>query len=305
MRGPIFAAVFFILCILFRPLGAFGSDAREWEEENQIDFANHFLKQREYFRAITEYKRFLYHFPKSQRAEEVHLKIGEAFFLGGRYKDSLSSLQKTIQSFPEGAYRFNAQYLMGRCWIVLGRWNEARGVLLAVVQSASSGELRDLARFWLAQSYIEQERWEEAIAVFEGTEPESPSHKEAKRNASVLKGIEHIPKKSPETAALLAALIPGAGHLYSSRPKDALVAFLLNAAFIAGAIEAFHKDQKVLGGALALIELGLYAGNIFSAVSSAHRFNREQKKRYLDRIQIKVGSTSDQKGGLAVLRLLF
>ena len=307
MRRPLFPLSFLLFWILFWPLegGTFGSEAVKGEEQSLMGLANHFFRQGEYFRAITEYKRFIYHFSKSPRAEEAHFKIGKAFFLGGRYEDAVSSLKMTIQLFPEGAHRFKARYLMGRCWIDLGKLKEARRAFLDVVLSAPTRKLRAMARSWLAQSYIKEERWEEAIEVLEGTHPESPFRKEAERYASALKGMERLPQRSPETAAFLAAMMPGAGHLYSDRPKDALVSFLLNATFAAGAIEAFHKDQKVLGGILALIEIGLYAGNIFSAVSSAHKFNREQKKRYLDRIQIRVGSTADQKGGLAILRFSF
>lgn len=285
--------------------GSFGFEKGKGEEERQIGLADHFFMQGEYFRAITEYKRFLYHFPRSLKAEEAHFKIGKAFFFGGRYKDALSSLQRTIQQFPEGTHYFDALFLIGRCWIGLGKWKEAKGILRDVIQSGPTRKLRDEARYWLAYAYIQQERWEEAIKVFEGFDPESPLRKDAERYASDLKEMERLPQRSPETAAILAALMPGAGHLYSNRPRDALASFLLNGAFIAGAIEAFQKEQKVLGGVLALIEMGLYGGNIFSAIASAHKFNREQKKRHIDRIQIKVSSISDQKGGVVVLRLPF
>jgi tetratricopeptide (TPR) repeat protein len=304
LRRPLTSLVFIHFCVLFWHPGAYGSDEERWEQENQINLADHFLNQGEHFRAITEYKRFLYHFSNSPRAEEAHFKIGKAFFRGGRYGEAISSLQSTIQRFPEGAYRLDAKYLMGRCWMGLGKWNEARKALGDVARAAPPGKLNDMARLWLAQSYIEQERWEEATKTLKDIDIQSPLRREAEIYVSVLEEIESIPQKSPETAGVL-AIIPGAGHLYCNRPKDALVAFLLNAAFIAGTIEAFRKDHKVLGGVLAAIEVVLYAGNIFSAVSSAHKFNRVQKKKHLDRIRIKVGSTSDQRGGTFVVGFTF
>ena len=74
---------------------------------------------------------------------------------------------------------------------------------------------------------------------------------------------DHLPKKTPGTAGILAAVIPGAGHLYTERQQDALVAFLLNGAFIWGAVELFRHDNYVAGGILTFFEFGWYGGNNF------------------------------------------
>ena len=87
--------------------------------------------------------------------------------------------------------------------------------------------------------------------------------------------------KSPTLAGIL-AVIPGAGHLYCGRYRDATVAFILNSAMIYAAYEAFDHDQNVLGGLITFFELGFYAGNIYSAVGSAHKHNRSVKKGFLD-----------------------
>ena len=37
----------------------------------QMELADHFFKQEDYYRAITEYKRFLFFFPQSPKVEEA------------------------------------------------------------------------------------------------------------------------------------------------------------------------------------------------------------------------------------------
>ncbi len=91
--------------------------------------------------------------------------------------------------------------------------------------------------------------------------------------------------KIPATAGILAAVLPGAGHLYSERYRDAAIAFVLNAAFIWGMVEAFEHENYVVGGILTFFELGWYSGNIYSAVSGAHKYNRNKKKEYLDLLE--------------------
>jgi hypothetical protein len=96
--------------------------------------------------------------------------------------------------------------------------------------------------------------------------------------------MDVVSRKSPTTAGILAVL-PGAGHLYCERYRDAGIAFVLNAAFIWGMVEAFRHENYVVGGILTFFELGWYSGNIYSAVSSAHKYNRDKKKEYLDGLE--------------------
>jgi hypothetical protein len=63
-----------------------------------------------------------------------------------------------------------------------------------------------------------------------------------------------IKRKNPTTAGLL-SIIPGAGHLYCERKRDALISFFLNGAMIYAAYEAFDHDLDVLGGIITFFEL--------------------------------------------------
>ena len=103
-----------------------------------------------------------------------------------------------------------------------------------------------------------------------------------------LENIGNIPHKSPAVAGTLAAIVPGAGHLYTQRRRDALVAFLLNGVFIWSAVELFDDEKYVTGGIVTFFELGWYTGNIYSAVSSAHKFNKRTKKDFLQGLRDRV-----------------
>jgi hypothetical protein len=50
-------------------------------------------------------------------------------------------------------------------------------------------------------------------------------------------------------------------------------------------VEAFEHKNYVVGGILTFFELGWYSGNIYSAVSGAHKYNRNKKKEYLDGLE--------------------
>ncbi len=101
----------------------------------------------------------------------------------------------------------------------------------------------------------------------------------------------------------------GAGHLYCERKRDAFVSFLLNGAMIYAAYEAFDHDHDALGGIITFFELGFYSGNIYSAVSSAHKYNRHEKSKFLDYLKkhakINISSVRQNEGESLVLLCQF
>jgi hypothetical protein len=76
--------------------------------------------------------------------------------------------------------------------------------------------------------------------------------------------------------------VPGGGQLYCARYQDALTAFLINAGLIWAAWEAFDNELYALGGVIGFVEFGFYAGNIYSASASAHKYNRDRSADFRD-----------------------
>jgi hypothetical protein len=135
---------------------------------------------------------------------------------------------------------------------------------------------------------IKRGLWPEASRYFslQGENKKNEMLKEL--SAELLEG-DLIAQKSPSLAGTLSALLPGAGQLYVGRKRDAVVSFLLNGAFILGAIEAFRKDENAVGGILIMFETGWYAGNIYSAISGAHKYNRKISNDFIGRLENRYG----------------
>jgi len=123
-----------------------------------------------------------------------------------------------------------------------------------------------------------------------------------------LEDTGNIRRKSPGVAGALAVL-PGGGYLYCNRPRDALISFLLNGGLIYAAYEAFDNDMPALGGVISFVEIGFYSGNIYGSISSAHKYNHDQERRFVDRLKenLKVGLSSrpENKGLELSLRYRF
>jgi hypothetical protein len=151
---------------------------------------------------------------------------------------------------------------------------------------------------------MQENEWRKASEDFKKVEKGSLLYHSAKDlSAESLKG-DLLPYKDPVTAGVMAGIVPGLGHVYVSRYKDAIVAFLLNGLFIWATIESFHQDHNVLGGILAFFEVGWYAGNIYSAVNVTHKWNRKVRddfrKGLEDRFRLHLLTSRKGPTGLAL-----
>ncbi len=279
-RSILWLFLFFFLCS--------GASAQEGkrviDEKAQMGLGDYFFEDGDFYRAITEYKRFLFFFPESLRAEEALWKIASSYFQGKKWDEALSAADDLLKKHPSSPWAPEAILLKGRCWMEKKEFSQARhSFLLAREMAAGTGTAQE-AQWQTGVSYLREERWKEAAAEFRKVDPSSKLYPRADYWARGLEGMDEVPQKSPTTAGILAVL-PGAGHLYCDRYRDAGIAFVLNAAFIWGMVESFKHENYVVGGILTFFELGWYSGNIYSAVSSAHKYNRNKKKELLDNLE--------------------
>lgn len=260
------------------------------EFKKQFDFAEYLFNEGDYFRAISEYKRFIFLYPDNQLVEKSRFRVCECYYKAGRWQEAIEALNKYIKDYPASPLREDAFYLKGLSEKELKHYEEAISAL-EVASSSFSEDLRNRSFFQIALVYVERENWEMARTYFSKISEQSPLYPSAWTFSSELEKIDTIPQKSPGLAGTLAAVLPGAGHLYTERPRDALVAFLLNGAFIWAAVELFEDENYVAGGLVTFFELGWYTGNIYSAVGSAYKYNRRVKNEFIQNIKERTSLT--------------
>lgn len=274
-----------ILLIFFFISGGPASGAeRTIDERLQMELADHFFKQGDYYRAITEYKRFLFFFPESPKVEEALWGIVQSYFKGQKWDAAISAADQMLRKFPESAREPRLYLLQGLCFEEKKEYARARLYFAKAKESSTDFQTTQEAQWQIAVTYLKEEKWKEAIREFKAIDPQSSLYPRSGKWAEGLERMDQIPQKSPAAAGVL-AILPGAGHLYCGRYRDATISFLLNGAFIWGMVESFQHENYVVGGILTFFELGWYSGNIYSAISSAHKYNRTKKQEYLNHLE--------------------
>lgn len=255
------------------------------DSNKQFDFARSIMDSKDYSRAIVEFERFIHFFPADSQVPKARYLIGICHLKGRRYDAAREVFSQIITSEPPRPFQGKALFLIGESYYEQGIFTEAARYFTQVIEKHPEPNLKNAALYRLGWTRMNVNRWKDASKIFEDVQKESPFYSSAQRLATEsLKG-ETLPQKDPSTAGALAAILPGLGHAYVSRYRDATIAFLVNGLFIWGAVQSFHQDQYVVGGILTFLEIGWYTGNIYSAVNVTRKHNQKVRNDFRDRLE--------------------
>jgi len=268
------------LCTLLLWLALPATDLRAGDvAETTLRFANHLYSQEEYYRAIGEYKRYLFLAPEGGEAPFAALRIAECYAHGKRWSEALGAVEGFLGAYGSNPLAVQGRLLKARALVELGRGEEAREELRHLLDAHPGDPVAAEVWYLTAISLARESRWLEADEALRQIGSQSGRFVAAQGMRQVLAEAPAAKSKDPAVAGLLAAVLPGAGHLYCDRPGDGAIAFVFTGAFAWATVEAFQQDHQALGLGLGFIALSFYGGNIFSAVNVAHKYNDREERR--------------------------
>jgi len=254
------------------------------EPDTQYNFAEYYYSNEEYFRAIGEYKRFIYFFPEDARVPLAEYQISVSYFKARRFRGAVNSFETIIDQYADTGLSTKSYFMISECLVLLDEYGPAISNLHSLIVITDDVQTKDEAFYRIGWIYLEMEAWEKARLYFSKISRQNSHKYSLKKLSDELNREVTIPRKNPKLSGVL-SIIPGAGFLYCKRYQDALIAFLLNGAMICAAYEAFDNGNEALGGIVAFVETGFYAGNIYGSVSSAHKYNRNKSKQFLEKLK--------------------
>jgi tetratricopeptide (TPR) repeat protein len=250
------------------------------EVDPQLGFAQALHAEGDYYRAIGEYKRFLYLYPDSPVADEARLGIGRAYVHGGQSEAAEDYFHSLELLSPE--WRTRALLEIGWARYTGGQPETAIFSLNAFLreQGARQGAEVDRARYLLGWALLTTGDGEQATAAFASVTPfpQQGPLTEAARSWGAL------PRKSPVLAGVL-SVVPGAGHVYIGQPVVGLAALAWNGLFSYALYESIRSGQTGVAVLLGALELLWYSGTIFGAVSGAQKYNRDVRREALEALR--------------------
>jgi TolA-binding protein/TM2 domain-containing membrane protein YozV len=256
-------------------------------EEIQLKMADVFMEEGEYYRAITEYKKFLILFPDSEKADYALFKTGMAYYRGEEYEPSVKHFSVLGEKYKTSRYLPEASYYKGLSFWKMKDREKARTAFDTLPEVFPRSEFAPLALVAGSLVSFEEENVTASMKRLERLTdqyPEYPGSKNAKEAMTLIDQYPGLPEKSETLAAVMSAVLPGSGYIYADHVGDGITAFIINALFIAGTITAIHSENYAVAGIVGGIGLPFYVGNIYGSANAARKWNLGVKKELRDKV---------------------
>jgi putative membrane protein insertion efficiency factor len=178
----------------------------------------------------------------------AHYMAAASFFNAGRYAKSVETLDRCTSGDHEVE---NIQFLRGLCSMASGDWDEGAGRYQNIAADYPDSPNRNRALFlrWKAEE-----------------------------------GGDNVPKKHPNLAAGLSAVIPGSGQMYTGRYYDGFRHLVVNGLLIFSVYQLFKEEYYAAGYLLVGFTLPFYVGNIVGANRSAESYNMWKRADYVSQV---------------------
>jgi tetratricopeptide (TPR) repeat protein len=256
-------------------------------EEIQLKMADVFMEQGEYYRAITEYKKFLILFPDSEKADYALFKTGMAYYRGEEYEPSVQSFSLLREKYKTSRYLPEASYYEGLSYWKMKNPEKARTTFDTLSEVFPRSEFALLALVAGSLLALEAEDITGSLNRLERLTDRYPEYSGSKNVEEAMPLIDQyprLPQKSKTLAAGMSAIVPGSGYIYADQVGDGITAFIINGLFIAGTVIAISGENYAVAGIVGGIGVPFYVGNIYGSANAAKKWNLGVKRELRNKV---------------------
>jgi len=258
---------YFLLLVTVFPAGLPAQDMHS--PENIEKFADYLFCLKDYLRAAYEYENCL----TSVNNDTVKFKLALSYRYIGEYKKASEAFLSVYPAFNSLPEYYNTLLIQGDY------------STLQSTYTAASAEQQSI--FPVKQLYLYS-------FLFSGTNlPGIYEYENAFNKNDTIISFYKIksdpPYRSPAIAAVMSAIIPGSGKIYTGQYGDGITAFLVSGVLAYLSWANFDAHHNFRGWLFSGLTAMFYGGNIYGSAASAQLFNAgvkisldNQLKAYLD-----------------------
>ena len=277
---------FYIIIFIFLFIITNKVNAIESSNYIALGFADNLYEQGDYYRAVTEYHRYLCFYPYGASRGYVLYKLGLCYRENGEYNTSQSYLCKSVKWEEDSDIASEAHLILARNEIRENYFSRAEYYITQYnLMRSDKGE----GYYWLGWNFIYNGEWQEASSNFiKASELDLSSElssASSELSINILSALE-LPYRSPKLAKLFSTFIPGTGQIYAGKYLQGAIGLALNGAlaylFFYSLSESDLAEASVI---YTLVWARYYWGNRKLAREYAEDFNREHTMRFIHNLE--------------------
>jgi tetratricopeptide (TPR) repeat protein len=261
-----------------------GASSLVIDPHKQWQYAQQLLENGRFRQSAEEFERFAFFFPNHPERRNAVLAAGRAHMLAGDRGEALQNFNSLLRDGVTDPVAVDAFFLSAETYMMLGNPREAIMLLTHLIALTDDPVVADRARLRIGWIHFEQTDRTGTRHAWGQISPEGRRTYRVEALETALDQADHLPRKNPTLAGVL-SIVPGTGQLYVGRYQDAMAALIVNGGLFWAAYDSFDNGLNGLGGLLTLVGVGFYTANIYGAVSSAHKFNQDQQRGFVEQLK--------------------
>lgn len=251
------------------------------EDMKLYSFADWLFQDGDYYRAISEYKRFIYFSPDGSHMKNAYYRIGLSYLLAGKFDDAASAFESTAGKFKGKAAELSL-LAEAEAYFRKKDYNYSSMVARKLSANYPGSGLINKAAYMEAYNSINLKLYGDAMNAFKQLSEDPGLGASSKQLADYLKKNGDIREKSLVLSSVLSAIVPGAGYAYCDRWLEGFISLAVNAYFGYNTYLAFKNNQPGGEYGYGIPAAIFYLSNIYGSGASAARFNEGEHEKFID-----------------------
>lgn len=246
---------------------------------NRLKFGNKLFQDKDYLRAIDEFKAYL----RTTDDDTVRFNIARSFFGMKKYSEASDYFKSLFSSFT---LQDEARFGVIKSVFFSGDFNFIRNESLKspFYTGVYDKEIKRLIGITYLLDKAAVPVSTEMISLF-------PSEVQPKL-LQFIQAKNSPPYKNSTTAALLSALVPGLGKIYTGEYTDGLIAFAATGLSVFLAVDSFNSGSNFKGWLFTGLGAFFYGGSIYGSAASAQNYNAGIRLNFENELNLFLGGNN-------------
>ncbi len=254
-----------------------------------FNFAQSLFEEGDYYRAIGEYKRYIFENNDGKFVKKAKYNIGLCYLKAEKWERAAEVFDELENVFEKKEKEF---VLLSKAMLYEYKkdYTYSDFVLEKYLTLFPDSRYSENAFYLKAWNFIYLKNWDRAKEELKKIKMNAELKKSAEQ---ILKGIDasdSIAQRSNILSGVFSMVLPGSGYIYCGRWSDGLISLLINGIFIYNTYMAFKNNDtfgKVLYG---IPTISFYTSNIYGSAVAANKFNEDEINKYISSLEtFKIG----------------
>lgn len=274
-------------------LYAVDNDIHHLKSEQTFEYARTLFMEKDYYRSITEFKRYLFFSENKLKKSKAELYIGLNYLGGKDYQNAKRVFQNINDDIFHSQRKIAALKLADtnltkkkskikqhKYYDFFPLYFSTEYYVNYLEEYKNNDQYYDEAYTKLILVNMLNINRDKTVSLINNATTTNNKYKALLEKMTVnAEKMYHIPQKSKLTAILL-SIIPGMGQVYAGEVKKGFIALAVNVVMGFTAYYSFVHYDKFLGIFIGQFELTFYSGNIINAQNAVAKYNENQKNLF-------------------------